>query len=325
MSKKVDYVADKMVARPYIIEMGAGRVSNWFHCSREDIIEARAIARKILNDLGECGGEKFVAQYIPTKKIPKILILDIETAPIKAYVWGIWKQDVRLDAIISDWFILSWSAKWLYDARVMSDRLSGEEALKENDKRLVCGLWNVLDQADIVIAHNGNSFDVPKINSRFLRWGLAPTSPYQQIDTLLIARKQFAFTSNKLDELAKVFGMEGKIKTNFQLWVDCLAGSNEALEQMEIYNRQDVVVLEEVYLKLRPWIKAHVNLGLYMEGDSQICPNCGSHNIYADGNYYYTPAGRYKTYRCECGAISRDRHSDLTKDEKTNLVISVAR
>ena len=94
---------------------------------------------------------------------------------------------------------------------------------------------------------------------------------------------------------------------------------------METYNRQDVVVLEEVYLKLRPWTKGHINLGLYMDSDVPVCPNCGSKHIYEDGHYYYTPAGRYKTFRCECGAISRGRKNEVTSDERKNITISIAR
>jgi hypothetical protein len=317
MSKKVDYVVGKMVSRPYIIEMGAGRLSRWFKCTPEDIIEARKIAREILAS-GKTKG------YSKTQ-IPNILILDIETAPLKAYVWRLWKQDISLDAIVCDWFMLSWSAKWLFDTITVSDRLVGQEAVKEDDSRLVKGLWEMLDRADIVVAHNGNSFDIPKINARFIKWGLPPTSPYQQIDTKLIAQKQFGFSSNKLDGLAKLFDMPGKTPTGFQLWVDCVNGSEEAIIKMETYNRNDVAVLEEIYLRLRPWIKGHANLGLYTDGTKPVCPNCGSENVREDGNYYYTPAGRYKTLRCECGAVSRARYTDLDKDERVNLLVGVAR
>jgi len=317
MSKKVEYLVGKMVSKPYIIEMGAGKVSRWFDCSRVDVIEARMKARSILAQ-HEVDDDHHV-------KVPNILLFDIETAPIASYTWGLWKQNVSLDQIISNWFMLTWSAKWLYSVDVMSDKITPEEVAEENDKRIVESLLRLLDKADIVIAHNGISFDVVKVNARAIRWGFNPPSPYQQVDTLQIARKQFGFSSNKLEALARVFEIPGKLGTEFKLWTGCMKGNQESLDKMEEYNKHDVVVLEEVYLKLRPWAKGHVNLGLYGDGNKMICPNCGSSHLHEDGNYYYTPAGRYKTYSCKCGAVSRSRNSDVKPDERKNILISVAR
>ena len=316
MSKKVDYLVSKMIEKPYLIAMGAGKIARWFKVGRDEVYEARVVARAtiIANEESK--------QVI---NIPNILILDLETAPIKAYVWRLWKENISLDQISSDWFMLTWSAKWLYSADVMSDRLTSEEAIAEDDSRIIRSLWELLNKADIVIAHNGVSFDVPKANARFIKWGLPPTRPYQQVDTRIIASKQFGFSSNKLEALARMFGIPGKFDTDFNLWVGCINGDEESLNYMETYNRQDVIVLEEVYLRMRSWIKGHVNLNLYSDGKSPVCPNCGSKNLHQDGGYYYTPAGRYKTLRCECGAVSRERSSDLTPDERKNIVISIAR
>ena len=316
MSENLDGLVSKMLGRPYLIIMGAGKLSKWLGCSREDIYTARTIVREIQRKEDE--SEEII-------NLPKILLIDIETSPISSYTWGLWKQDVHLDQIISNWFMLTWSAKWLYSADVMSDRISALEVLEEDDSRIVKSLLMLLDKADVVIAHNGNAFDVVKINARAIRWGLRPPSPYQQIDTLLIARKQFGFSSNKLEALARMFGIPGKTDTNFKLWAECMKGNQEALINMEEYNKNDVIVLEEVYLKLRPWVKGHINLGLYGDGSKIICPNCGSSHLHEDVNYYYTPAGRYKTYRCQCGAISRSRATDIKADERKNIVISVAR
>lgn len=318
MSNKVKELVAKMIERPYILEMGKGKISKWFNCSTDEVREAKRIARDSMRAIDD----EVIKDSI---KLPNILIVDIETAPIKAYVWRLWKQNVYIDQIVSDWFMLTWSAKWLYSAEVMSDGVTPEEALEEDDQRLVSGLWKLLNKADIVIAHNGISFDIPKMNARFVRWGMPPVKPYQQIDTKVIAAKQFGFSSNKLEALARMFGIDGKYDTDFELWANCLKGDLEALLEMERYNRKDVIVLEEVYLRLRPWIKGHVNLGVYSDGDRILCPNCGSHHIVEDGGYYYTPAGRYKTLRCECGAISRSRYNDMTQEERKNNVISIAR
>ena len=126
----------------------------------------------------------------------KILVFDVETAPLQAYVWGLWDQTVGTQQILSDWFMLTWSAKWLFDDEVMSDGLTPEEALKQDDSRVTESIWKLMDEADIVIAHNAVRFDVKKLNSRFLLNGMNPPMPYQVIDTLLHLRNKFSLSSN---------------------------------------------------------------------------------------------------------------------------------
>lgn len=293
--------------KSYLVIMGAKKVSNIYDVSIEDVIEARKIYHR----------EK--------KKIKKanILIFDIETAPLRAYVWSRWKQNIYLEQTISEWFMICWSAKWLDSEEVFSECLTPDEIKEEKDNRIVKQLWSLIDQADIVIAHNGKRFDVPKINSRFIMAGLPPTSTYIQIDTREVAAKQFGFSSNKLDALAGYFNIEHKDGTNFELWADCMKGNQEALDYMESYNRKDVVILEKVYLKLRPWIKNHPNIGLYQEKDNMVCPTCGSKDLKEDGSFYYTSANKYKIMRCSCGAISRMRNTSYPKDKKKNLILSI--
>lgn len=243
------------------------------------------------------------------KSPARVLIVDVETSPIRAYTWGLWQQNVYLDQIISNWFMLTWAAKWLGEEEVLSDKLTGQEVIEENDRRIVHALWQLLDQADIVVAHNGNSFDIPKMNSRFIVHGLNPPSPYKQIDTKVIAKNQFGFSSNKLQALAEMFGYEGKFDTDFELWSKCMQGDEESLEYMETYNKQDVLVLENVYLKLRPFVKGHPNINMYVDEEEATCPHCGGKHLQPmEGKYFYTQAVRYSTFRCmDCGAISRSK------------------
>ena len=261
-------------------------------------------------------------------KIPKILVFDIETAPLKAFVFqkSVWKANVGDEQVISEWFMLAWSAKWLFDEEVISMTLTGKEARSEDDYRLVEGLWELFNQADIIIAHNGDSFDIPNMNTRFIVNGFNPPKPYQTIDTKVIAKRQFGFTHNGLNALSKLFGMGEKRDVDFELWKQCVDGNEAALKEMELYNRDDVALLEQVYLKLRPWIKSHPNVGLYSLSDGAVCPNCGSEHItWLDGEYYYTQTSRYPIFVCECGAYGRSRKSDLTKEEKNNLVVGLAK
>jgi hypothetical protein len=246
-----------------------------------------------------------VIEINPNK--PKILFLDIETAPLRSYTWGLWKQNVSLSQIISNWYIISWAGKWLNGEEVFSDVLTSEEAINEDDSRIMKVLWKVLDEADIIIAHNGDAFDIPKINTRFVLHGLMPPSPYRTIDTLTIARQRFGFTSNKLDFLAKFFGYEGKASTTFSLWEDCMIGDNDALHYMDFYCKQDIITLEQVFMKLRPYAKGLPNLDMYQDAPVSACPVCGKQHLKeVPDKFFYTQAVKYQVYRCsDCGGLAR--------------------
>jgi len=302
---------EEFKARPYLIDMGAGKIAKRYRTTRDVIYEVRKRIRIELK------------QEQPAQ-MPKILIMDIETAPLLGYVWSLWKQNIYDEQLVSDWFMLTWSAKWLFGETTYSDRLTGTEAKEQYDKRIVKSLRVLLDEADIVVAHNGKRFDIPKVNARMVFHDLKPVSPYQQIDTLLVARKEFGFSSNKLNSLGKMFGFGEKIDTSFELWSSCMEGKDNALIEMEDYNKRDVDLLESIYLKMRPWIKSHPNIGLFVESNEPICPVCGSSKLKWKG-HYHTMTGKYKTFRCQCGALGRQRVSVVSKDVKANLLVSVAR
>lgn len=269
---------------------------------------------------------------LPIKMLPKILIIDIETLPMEIFVWALYKQKPTYDQVIKDWCILSYSAKWLYDNEIYTGIITPEEAVNREDKSIIKGLWNLVDQADIIIAHNAIRFDLRKINARFMLNGLEPPSPYQVIDTLKHAQKVAAFSSHKLNDLLLMLGKSAKIKTEYSLWKKCagngtcsLKEQTNALKEMLTYNINDVYILEELYLILRAWIKPHPNIGLFDTTTVSVCPNCGSPDIIKKG-YYYTSVGRYETFRCNnCKSIGRSRHNDLDKNQKKNLLTSIAR
>lgn len=298
-------LVELMIKKPYLLEMGKGKLSKRFKCSQEDVVRARREAKNF------------------TKKVPKILLFDVETAPLTGYLWSRWNQNLSLDATISEWFMLCWSAKWLYSNNLISCRLTSEEALAEDDSRIIEELWRLINEADIVIAHNAKQADIKWMNTRFVVHGLAPPKPYHVIDTLEVAKKNFGFSSNKLDALAGYFGIEHKLDTNFQLWKDCMHGKEEALEYMEKYNRIDVEILESVYIALRPWIKNHPNMGNLITSEAPCCSCCASKNIELIPNkHYYTSIGKYELFRCkDCGGVSRGR-VNLNKG-KNELVATV--
>lgn len=296
-----------------MLEMGANKLSKWLKTDRAIIIEARRIVRGQISKKNDSNNNKYLS-------LPKVLIFDLETSPMRAYTWSRWKQNIHLTQTISEWFMLTWSAKWLGSTEVFSDRLIGSEVINEDDSKISKSLWKLIDEADFVVAHNAVSFDVRKMNARFIVNGLEKPSPYKIIDTKLISKRLFGFSSHKLDALAGYFGIETKMDTDFELWANCMKGDNEALTYMERYNRKDVEILEEVYLKLRPWADKQANLGVYISSEKSVCSSCGSEDIKFINKYHYTAAGKYRVYRCKCGALSRDRNSVLTKEDKKILV-----
>ncbi len=255
------------------------------------------------------------------KENMRILLLDIETAPNKAYIWQLWQEVTSCDMIENHWYILCWSAKWLDDKKIYKSALPDFQGYKKNpedDKEVLLKLWELLDKADIVIAHNGINFDRKKINTRFVINDLNPPSPYRMIDTLEVARKEFSFTSNKLADLAKFLHIGKKLETGgFQLWKDCLAGISSAWTKMVNYCVNDIVLLEKVYLRLRPYILQHPNMGVSI--DKPGCPKCGSGSIVFRG-YKYTNAGKYKQFCCvKCGGWGRLKINELTKEQRAVL------
>ena len=259
-------------------------------------------------------------------KIPRVLLLDIETTPLKFFGWGLGKQYVNYGQIIDDWFMLSWSAKWLFSSEMKSEVLTPEESINRDDSRIVKGIWQLMDDADIIIAHNGNDFDIKRLNTRFILNKMLPPMPYKTIDTLKVARRNFAFSSNTLDYLGKLTLNKQKIKTDFKLWVRCLLGEQVALDYMLKYNEEDVLLEEEVYLELRPWIRSHPNMALYMEAKEEVCANCGTKkDLDWEIGTYTTQVSQFTAFRCKnCGAISRCRTSNVSPERRKNLLISTA-
>ena len=240
-------------------------------------------------------------------KLPKILIFDIETAPMQAFVWKRYKENVSLEQTISESFMLCWSAKWLYNEEVLGDALTPKEAVAEDDSRIVKSLYDLINKADIIVAYNGRNFDIPYMNQRFLVYGFPPYVPTHIVDPYETAKSVFRFSSNKMDNIATQLGLQNKIKTDFSLWKGCIYGDKKSLEDMLAYNKQDVIVLEEIYCRMLPWIKNHPNISNYLE-NKESCTRCGSERLVKLDRYFYTPSGRYELYRCKsCGSIFRGK------------------
>ncbi len=254
----------------------------------------------------------------------KVLLFDIETAPMLGFFWDLWDQNIPLNQIKKDWHVLSWSAKWLNDPpekTMYKDQRHAKNV--EDDKKLLEGIWKLLDEADVVITQNGKRFDVKKLNARFIENGFKPPSSYRHIDTLQIAKKHFAFTSNKLEYLTEKLCTKYKKQkhekfSGFSLWKQCLNGNMDAWNEMEKYNKYDVLSLEEVYHKLQPWDK-NINFNVFTEELNHRC-NCGSTSFIKSNKFHYTNKGKYEKLICtNCGAEHKDRVNLLSKDKRNSL------
>lgn len=225
-------------------------------------------------------------------KKPKILIFDIETRPLIGYAWRTW--DTNLIEVIEDWRMLCASWKWYGEKEVSFLR-----AAQSNDRVLAIKLRQLWDQADLLVAHNGDQFDIKKSRARMI--DADPTKPAKQVptvDTKTVAQRQFGFTGNSLKDLCKFFNIPGKVDTGgFQLWKDCMAGDVKAWKLMEKYNRRDVTALEEIYEILRPWMRSHPNISM----EKGVCP-LGCKSAPMKYGFRPTPSGKKQRWACStCG------------------------
>ena len=245
-------------------------------------------------------------------KAPKILTIDIETAPLESYTWGIWEQNVGLEQIKTDWSILSFAAKWLGNPKPIYQDTGGRGADKvRDDKILLDAIWKLMDEAEIIVAQNGKKFDVKKINYRLAENGYTPYSPVRVIDTLLVSRRVFAATSHKLGWLSQKLTDTPKDKhrkfPGFELWLECLKDNPAAWAEMKKYNTQDIRATEKLYLRQRPWITNHPNVGAYELKPGAGCTKCGSPTLEHRG-HATLQVGVYARYWCTgCGGWSRGK------------------
>lgn len=229
----------------------------------------------------------------------RTLIIDLETRPALAYVWGLFDQNISLAQIKEPPSILSWAATWADGDYIMYDSVQ-----RNSYAGMLRTIYDLLDEADEVVGWNSNRFDIKWLNGEFALQGWGPPSPFRKIDLYQTVKSNFNFLSNKLDFSLGAFGMEQKVKHDgFDLWVGCMNGDREAWAKMEEYNIGDVERTAEMYYKLRPWFKGAVNRSA-LTGEC-VCRVCQSTRVQQRG-YTYTPARTYKKFVCkDCGAWSR--------------------
>lgn len=253
----------------------------------------------------------FAATAKPEK--PRILLVDVETSPNLGYSWGKWDQNII--KFVRESYIISFAHKWLGEKQVHVKALPDfllYKRTRTSDKELLRYIRGMLDEASVVVAHNGNSFDMKVINSRLIFNGFRPPSPFQTVDTLQVARRYFKFNSNKMGDIGPYIKEGEKLRTGgFDLWEDCLAGKKDAWDRMKRYNSRDVLLLERVYKRLLPWIENHPNLNVLI-GTRTNCPNCGSESLQRRGLRLSARTGVRQSYQCQsCGHWCSGGHKSV--------------
>jgi len=283
------YISDADLAS--VSHLTSRKAAKVLGCGKSTINDARARQRALAATL---------PPVLPITKRPKILALDLENSPNIAHVWGLFKQNVSLNQLMESAEVICFGARWLHEDTVefRSVHHDGKDVMLQR-------AWDLINEADAVMGWNSKGFDMKHLNREFLEAGMNPPSPVIDLDLMLTVKANFRFPSNKLDYVAQKLGLGAKVQhEGHTLWVKCMAGDDEAWEDMRKYQIQDVDLLIPLYQRLLPWIKGHPNYGLY-SGEAECCPNCGSTALRQQGTAK-TGASEFPRFVCgNCGKWSR--------------------
>ena len=251
----------------------------------------------------------------------KILIWDIETFPNIMARHSLWHQGDP-NSILQEKSIICSSYRFVGEKKVKTLSILDDRARFKkdmfDDTYVLREMRKVIEQADMLVHHNGDKFDLKVFNGRCAIMGIEPTAPVLCYDTLKVAKRLFKFNSNRLDYLGKVLGVGGKEGNRPGLWMDCVRGKISAIHEMEKYNRRDITLLEDVYKKLVPYDHQHPNMNIISDvADILRCPLCQSPSVVKWG-HISTRTQKYQRYRCKsCGKYSKGRKTVVdTKMER---------
>lgn len=229
----------------------------------------------------------------------RILMWDIESSLMQVATFHIGEQRIHHENILKDWTILCGAWKFVGEKKIYA-----ASVVDMPESQVVAALAAAVESADIVVGHNGDKFDLKKLRARMLYYNLPPMPKIATVDTLKVLRSEFGLTSNTLAYAAKFLGLELKGSTPGGTWLRALDGDEKALKAMLKYNKQDVVVLEDLYKRILPWIKNHPNVAV-LSGQKlgEGCPNCGSPEVVKNGKYA-TSTGVMQRMMCmDCSSL----------------------
>ena len=282
----------------------------------------REIARRL--NIPKSSVSDFLRKIVGTPPVeiprPRILFFDIETAPMLAYAWKRWKENISQSQVVKEGYMLTYSAKWKGD----NNYIQGNITQVEDDKKIVEELSSLINQSDLIVAHN-IGFDLSTLKARMVFYGMKPLKPVRLIDTWKIAKQEFRFPSNSLDSLADYLSLGNKKKhSGFDMWKACMALDEQEMAKMLEYNAHDVFLLEQVYDKLAPWASSIPSVApLYSDGESH-CPLCGSTHLSVLDKQAHTNMSSFIAYQCDdCGKVSRSRKNTRSKEDMQSTLMNV--
>lgn len=301
------------------------KLAGW---SSREIASALGISKSGINGLFQRG---VPLQYNPQEVAfkttgPKVLIFDTETAAATALTFGRFKVNLSQDNILDNGgWILCACWRWLGEYETHSIYLTPDEVKAKDDSRIVAKLFELYEEADAVLAHNSLGFDHKVVSARALYNNFPPLPKVKVLDTLALAKKHFKLPSNRLDSIGEFLGLGRKLSTGgIQLWRQVQEGDVEAMQKMTTYCEQDVDLLYDIYIRLRPYGSAgsDYNAALYYNDDQIRCRTCGSTDVEHTGRNVTTSVSIFEEVRCnECGAVHRTRTSTTSKEKRKSLIV----
>lgn len=253
--------------------------------------------------------------------MPKILIYDIETAHNLLAAFDLKTEYTPHTNILRERYIICAAWMWYGEKEVHTVSVLDDPSRFKKDQfddyHVVKTLYEVMAEADAIVAHNGDKFDRKYIETRGLIHGLKALPPVTQIDTYKVAKQRFLFNSNRLDYLGKILGLGGKKSTPAGLWLDVLKGDKKAIEKMVDYNKRDVTLLRDVFIKLKPYMPNYLNRELFGKTG---CPRCGSSKTQSRG-YHRAISRVYRRFQCQsCGGWFRAATNDKSFKSTTRVL-----
>lgn len=231
----------------------------------------------------------------------KLLCFDLENTAMLSYHWGRWNQNIQPIATVEESRVMCFGAKWVggkYIYRSLWDH--GREDM-------LTTIRDLLTEADGVISWNGVRHDSKRIKTEFVLEGLEPPAPWKEIDLMRAVKSQFGFSSNSLDHVSRQLGVGEKVKHEgfFEIIPKVMAGDAQAQRRFAKYQRQDVLLLEDLYHRLLPWLPGSMHPNVALGSDEPACTKCGGTDLERRG-LKATATGVFQQYQCRsCGGWLR--------------------
>lgn len=234
----------------------------------------------------------------------KRLFFDIETSRMVLQVKAFsirYEQRLSYKDIVEDSKIICISYKWEGEDQVHHVKWDKNHC----DKQLLKKFIPIMNEADELVGHNGDNFDIKIVRTRAIYHRLPFRVNTPSLDTLKKARSYFKFPNNKLDTIAHFLGVGAKIEhEGIRMWNKVELGDKEALKDMIEYCDMDVVVLEDCYTVMENYVKHNQHAGVADGGYKHECPLCGSEDVKHLRNRV-TAAGTIKRLM-QCGSCDYD-------------------